>query len=196
MPHQRNGVLLQDVFPKEGLFDRPNSGLGATEAFDFHTDQAFSPNPSERPDYVTLACVRNKERAITGIVALSSVIEQLDEETIEQLSSNSFNVYTGRAHEGKGIDVGPILARDESGVITIRLGGDVEGTTPGAQHALSGLKTVLATKAPNEGIVLCPGEILGFDNTTTIHFRSSFVPESSPAERRWIRKTYICSSPK
>lgn len=191
LPHQRNGVLLQDVFPKEGLFDRANSGLGATEAFDFHTDQAFSPDPLQRPDYVTLACIRNNERAITGIVSLSSVLMQLDKETLDQLSSNSFNVYTGRSHEGKGIDTGPILIRNESGQITIRLGGDVEGTSSDARHALSGLRQALATNATSEGLLLGKGEILGFDNSTSIHYRSSFTPESSPAKRRWIRKTYI-----
>lgn len=191
LPHQRNGVLLQDVFPKEGLFERANSGLGATQAFDFHTDQAFCADPAQRPNYVTLACVRNKERAVTGMVSLADIVDELDTETIQCLSSNAFKVYTGRAHEDKGVDIGSILTVNEDGIATIRLGGDVEGTTRETQAALSQLKNILETKAHKEPIVLEPGDILGFDNTISIHFRSSFIPEPDPDERRWIRKAYI-----
>lgn len=172
---QRNGVVLQDVFPKDGLFDRANSGLGATAPFDFHTDQAFSPRSDERPNSVLLACVRNIEQATTGIVSLNDTLRPLSTSTIESLQRQDFAIFTGREAEGLGKDQTAVLFENEIG-LSIRLGGDTVGTTPDSKCALGALKASLKNQKNQNTVVLEAGQSLAFDNDTTIHFRTGFVP--------------------
>lgn len=186
---QRNGVLIQDVFPRDGLLDRPNSGLGAHQPFDFHTDQAFSADPAKRPDYVTLACVRNHERATTGIVAVSDVLEQLPADVLSILEGSQYGFYRGRPEEAIGVDTGAIIVHNKAGT-AIRLGGDTLGLSDEATEALKMLRQVLST-TPRASVALEPGEVLVFHNGITIHIREGFKPMNCQAERRWIQKIYI-----
>lgn len=189
---QRNGVVVQDVFPKEDLLDRANSGLGARAGFDFHTDQAFGDHAKERPDYVSLACIRNHEGATTGLILLDDVLADLSESAIEQLYLPKYSFFRGRLEEGLGVDSGSILSDDADGSVCIRLGSDTYGFDKESTKALDELEDVLAIKT--EEVVLSSGEILTFPNHKTIHERKGFEPMKSKANRRWVQKIYIKGS--
>lgn len=187
---QRNGVLLQDVFPKEGLFNRANSGLGATVGFDFHTDQAFSSLSTERPNKVTLACIRNNEAAVTSIISVDDVVEDIDPKVIDTLSDNYFEFYTGRPEEGLGIDYGSVIRMDGQ-TANVRLGGDTLGCNDASKFALESLREVLRNSKKSVAHVLLPGQIMAFNNLRVLHSRSSFDPHPQVNLRRWIKKVYI-----
>lgn len=187
---QRNGVLTQDIFPKNGLFDRINSGLSAAP-FDFHTDQAFSHDPTERPEIVSLACVRNKERVITGVLSVDRLVELLPPSVTEELEGAQFRFYTGREVEGRKPDVGPIFWETD-GVMKARLGGDTTGVSPDADAALVEMRKAMEHMASEgEPLILMPGDVLTFDNERSIHYRTGFEPVAEPSERRWLTKVYI-----
>lgn len=190
LEHQRNGVLTQDIFPKNGILGRVNSGLSAA-AFDFHTDQAFSHDPSERPDVVSLACVRNREGVVTGILPVEQAVQDLPTKDVDELLQPQYQFYTGRAAEGRPADLGPVLIDD--GELKVRLGGDTAGTTASAETALTSLRESLKRSAEGRGVILQPGNILTFNNQRSIHYRTAFVPESDTRQRRWLTKVYVHS---
>ena len=187
---QRDGVVVQDLFPREDLLHRPNSSFGAYEDFDFHNDQAYNLNPLQVPDHVILSCIKNIERGATRVVHLPDVLRQLDKRTIRQLGKARYRFFRGRPDEDLGVRTGPILFEDDLG-IKIRIGTDTVPITPQAETAFDELKT--AFKAVAKGVTLRAGQTLVFPNKTTPHARDKFKPAQRPEDRRWLLRVFIKS---
>lgn len=187
---QRNGALIHDVFPTEKNMDRPNSSLGATKLFAWHSDQAYNPNRGNVPAWVSLGCVRNHEGAILKVSPLEEVTTHLTEDEIAILSQPAFEFHKGRPEEALGSCVGSILG-EANGKPTIRVGTDMTFSNDQAERAFSALVNGLERSSIN--VVLAPGEIALFDNTNHVHSRSRFTPHRNLDQRRWLQRLHIAS---
>lgn len=188
LPDQRNGVIVQDIFPNEDKTKRINSIFDSKENLDFHTDQAYNANFLEVPKVVTLACIRNEERAATRVATLSVVLANLSASDIDVLKRPRFIFYTGRSHENLGVRIGPVLA-EVDGICVIRVAIDMTPLDENAESALRSLRKIMEMVACN--IVLDPGDILVLPNWFATHARNPFIPSKSEDKRRWLQRIFI-----
>ena len=75
------GRLFQDMVPKKSL-SHTQTSLGSNVELEIHTEQAFS---ELRPDILTLGCLRGDENAITYILPVNIILNQMDEAKINLL---------------------------------------------------------------------------------------------------------------
>lgn len=188
LPDQRDGAIVQDIFPKNDKTERINSSFGSKEDFAFHTDQSYNGNLSEVPSFVILSCIRNEEGGITRVIHLSTILSYLKQKDIDILKQPYFKFYTGRPDENIAVRIGPVLT-DEEGVYTIRVATDMLSINADAESALSLLRKIMKEKA--DDIVLNSGEILVLPNKISVHSRSPFIPNSHEDKRRWLQRVFV-----
>ena len=188
LPDQRDGAIVQDIFPKDDKVERINSSFGSKEDFAFHTDQSYNANLSEVPSFVILSCIRNEEGGVTRTIHLSTILLYLKKEDIDTLKQSYFKFYTGRPDENIAVRVGPVLSY-EGGVYTIRVATDMVAINSGAESALSFLRKIMKEKA--DDIVLNTGDIFLLPNKTSVHSRSPFTPNSTIEKRRWLQRVFV-----
>lgn len=187
---QRNGALVQDIFPKDGQIERVNSSFGSKGNFAFHTDQAYNINPFEVPDIITLLCVRNEERAVTRVAHLSEILPKINASDIDILKRSRFIFYTGRSYENIASRTGSILT-EINGIYSIRIGTDMIPLDKEARSALSSLQEVIESVACD--IVLSLGDIVVLPNRLAVHARSPFIQNKFADKRRWLQRVFIKS---
>ncbi len=190
---QRDGVIIQDIFPRDDALERPNSSYGSTQNFEFHTDQAYNPNFSQVPDTVMLACIRNDELASTRVAHFPRLLSLLSEADIEVLREPRYNFYRGRVEEDLDKRVSPVI-EEEDGQPIIRLGTDmsIADDHEAAKAALTNVRQTLGGIATD--IRLEPGEMLIIPNKLTPHSRSPFRPNTRNSERRWLHRIFVHAS--
>ena len=188
LPDQRDGVIVQDIFPRVDKTERVNASFGSKEDFAFHTDQAYNADVSEVPTSMTLLCIRNQERGMTRVIHLSTILKNLTQTHTEVLKEPYFRFYTGRPEENIAVRVGPVLT-DAGDLYTIRVATDMTAINPVAQAALLSLRRVMKMKADN--IILEHGDISVLPNSTTVHSRSPFNPNPLETQRRWLQRIFI-----
>lgn len=188
LPDQRDGAIVQDIFPKDDKTERINSSFGSKEDFAFHTDQSYNANLSEVPSFIILSCIRNEEGGITRTIHLSEILSYLKQEDIDILKQPYFKFYTGRPDENIAVRTGPVLT-DVEGVCTIRVATDMMSINAGAEAALLLLRKIMKEKA--DDIVLNSGDILVIPNKTSVHSRSPFTPNSHEDKRRWLQRVFV-----
>ena len=81
-----DGKLFQNIFPKKSMATEQTS-LSSTE-LEIHTEQAFS---QIRPDILSLACLRGDINAMTYILPVKTILENLSETEAELLRSPLWN---------------------------------------------------------------------------------------------------------
>lgn len=185
---QRDGAIVQDIFPKDDKTERMNSSFGSKEDFAFHTDQSYNANLSEVPSFVILSCIRNEEKGITRAIHLSTILSNLKQADIDILKQPYFKFYTGRPEENIAVRIGPVLM-DEEGVCPIRVATDMLAINTDAEAVLLLLRKIMKEKA--DDIVLNSGDILVLPNKTSVHSRSPFTPNSQEDKRRWLQRVFV-----
>jgi len=185
---QRDGALVQDIFPKREQIKRVNSSFGSKENFVFHTDQAYNVNLFEVPRIVTLSCIRNEEKAITRVIHLLEILPKLSFSEIEILKQSFFKFYTGRPHENLALRIGPVLSEIE-GMYMIRVATDMAPLNKDAQLALKSLREIMEITARN--VILDSGDILVLPNWFSVHSRVPFIPSQLENKRRWLQRIFV-----
>jgi L-asparagine oxygenase len=178
--------LVHDVFPCADQLDQPNSSAGARAPFAFHTDRSCATDYHQRPDWVTLGCVRNVERAATRVAELRHVVADLPRRHRRCLTEPNFRF--GR----QGSKVGPIVSPDTELGESIRLSTDMTPLTTEAEAAYRSLKASSAAVA--DEVVLEPGQVLFLPNRLCVHGRDPFDPHPDPEQRRYLQRIYIRTS--
>ena len=176
-----DGMLL-DVVPRDDQLDMPNTSAGSREPFDFHTDKSCTADRDERPDWVTLACVRNSEGARTSVAPVQKLCEMLDRSQLQTLAEPAF------AFGSDGGTIGPIVSASDRGW-EIRLSTDMTPLDPAAESAYRALRH--AARAAADDVALEPGHILFLPNRTCVHGREAFSPDPDPRLRRRLQRIYI-----
>lgn len=95
---QRQGSVYNNIIPRREHEVMGNSSAGSRLAFGFHTEDAFHPS---RPDYISLACMRNVERVTTTISCVDGVA--LTDEERDTLFQPRFRIAHNPIHETSGV---------------------------------------------------------------------------------------------
>jgi L-asparagine oxygenase len=183
------GRLFQDVVPTKSM-SKDQTSLGSNTELEIHTEQAFS---KLKPDLISLACIRGDPSAITYILPVKHIIDNMSQEENELLRKPLWKT---------GVDLSFKLNGHEF------IDGDIRGPLPIIQGSIDDPQLVfdqdLMTGITEESdkiikkIVdiyykhrlshnLKPGEIIIIDNRRAVHGRSPFFPNFDGKDRFLIR---------
>lgn len=186
------GQLFQDTVPDKSMANNQSS-IGSHTELEIHTEQAFS---KLRPDFLSLACLRGDPEALTYVLPLQAILENLSNEEIDLLKQPlwttsvdlSFRLYGLEFIEGDIRGPMPILSRRAEGLVFDKhpLGLVFD------QDLMRGID-ILSQKMIDKIVDiyykhriahnLQPGEIIFIDNRTALHGRSPFFPRYDGNDR-------------
>ena len=183
------GRLFQDMVPKKTLSDTQTS-LGSNVELEIHTEQAFS---KLRPDFLTLGCLRGDENAITYILPINIILDNMEERKIELLRQPLWKIGVDLSFK---MNCDKFIDGDIRGPIPIIYGTIKDPCLVFDQDLMIGINEE-AEQLKKEIIdiyykyrlshVLKPGQIIFIDNRRAVHGRSSFKPKYNGTDRFIIR---------
>lgn len=183
------GRLFQDMVPKQSL-SKTQTSLSSNVELEIHTEQAFS---DLRPDILTLGCLRGDETAITYILPVNVILNQMDESKINLLRKPLWKIGVDLSFK---INCDEFINGDLRGPIPIIYGSEKDPLLVFDQDLMIGINEE-AEKLKNEIIeiyykyryshILKPGEIIFIDNKRAVHGRSIFNPKFDGTDRFIIR---------
>lgn len=188
---EQNGRLVQNLFPiKKNSTEQISSSSKAT--LEVHTETAFR---DDRADLVALFCVRDDQEAGTTLASISSIVSQLDAETIALLHGDNFVIGVDesflRGGEQNQIKTTPVLFNNSQSMTYDRI--LMSGTSDSSQKALDMFSQ--AIDAAKKTIYLKTGDILVFNNHTTVHGRTPFEAKYNGRDR-WLKRAMIRTATK
>lgn len=183
------GRLFQDIIPTKNMKNIQTS-MGSNVELEIHTEQAFS---KLRPDFLSLACLRGDEEAITYILPVNTILENLNREEIDLLWQPLWKIGIDMSFKLNGND---FIDGDIRGPISILYGNKNNPQLVFDQDLMKGI-----TEESNKIIKkiidiyynhrisynLKPGDILLIDNRNSVHGRSIFYPKYNGYDRFLIR---------
>jgi len=174
--------FFQDIIPVRSLSSLQTS-TSSEKPLEIHTEQAFS---EDRPNYLSLACLRGDSNAVTYTLSLETLLKHLSPEEIEYLKKQMWMCR---------VDLSFILggAKDTLRGPMAILQGDrlvfdqdlMIGLTPKADKIIVRIVEIYETH--KIGTVLEPGDVLVLDNRKVVHGRSKFIPRYDGTDRFLIR---------
>jgi L-asparagine oxygenase len=186
------GNIFQDIVPNRFL-EKDQTSLGSNTELEIHTEQAFS---KLRPDLLSLACLRGDPDAITYILPVKSIIDNLSDSDVELLKQPlwktgvdlSFKINNHEFIEG---DIrGPIPILDQvyrsNGRFNLVFDQDLMvGITEESNRLIGKIVDIYYKHRISHN--LKPGEIIIIDNRHAVHGRSSFFPKYNGKDRFLVR---------
>jgi L-asparagine oxygenase len=183
------GRLFQDIVPVKNMETKQTS-IGSNTELEIHTEQAFS---KLRPDLLSLACLRGDPKAITYILPIRSIINNLSDHENRLLRQPlwkigvdlSFKLYRKEFIDGEirgpipiiyGSYDNPMLVFDQDLMI---------GITEEANAIIKKIVDIYYLYRYQHN--LQPGEMIIIDNRRSVHGRSSFSPRYDGDDRFLIR---------
>jgi L-asparagine oxygenase len=183
------GRLFQDMVPKKTLSDTQTS-LGSKVELEIHTEQAFS---KLRPDILTLGCLKGDKNAITYVLPVNIIIEQLDDYKKNLLRQPLWKIGVDLSFK---INCKEFIEGNIRGPMPIIYGPKEDPFLVFDQDLMIGINEEAET-LKNEIIeiyykyryehILNSGEIIFIDNRRAVHGRSSFKPNFNKYDRFIIR---------
>jgi L-asparagine oxygenase len=201
---EKDGQLVQDVFPVRSQRDRPsNESWGAP--LGFHTELVFSPAAPEQPfhvaapDFVLLLALRcaQDRSAATLFVEAKDVCERLSLRHLACLREPNFRLLAPysftRAGDGsrplsapvpilRGPTDAPSLAFDSAC--------GIQALSEEAEEAFLALVQGCETPALQRQVRLGPGDLLALNNNRCMHARSAFQARFD-GQDRWLQRAYV-----
>ncbi len=188
-----HGRLFQDMVPKRSAA-RTQTSLSSGVELELHTEQAFS---LMRPDWVSLACLRDAPDAATYALAARDLVAALESGEVEMLREAlwttgvdaSFRV-SGHAFV-HGDRRGPLaIIKGANEDPSIRFDQDLDwGISPEA-NALCARIVEVYPRLRRER-VLKPGQMLLIDNHRVVHGRSPFTARFDGTDRFIVRSFVV-----
>lgn len=183
------GRLFQDIIPMKSM-ETEQTSVGSNTELEIHTEQAFS---KLRPDILSLACLRGDPEALTYILPIQKLCDNLTDNEILQLYKPLWKI---------GVDLSfklnnkEFIDGDIRGPISILNGSYIDPILVFDQDLMIGI-TDEATEIKEKIIKiyyehrnkhnLVPGEIILIDNLRSVHGRSRFLPRYDGYDRFLIR---------
>jgi hypothetical protein len=185
------GRLFQDMVPIKSM-EKEQTSVGSTIELEIHTEQAFS---DLKPDILSLACLRGDTNALTHILPVKKIIDNLSSEEIVLLKQPLWKTgidlsFKLNGHEfkngdirgpmpilSKGIDISrPILTFDQDLMF---------GITPISHLMVKKIVDIYYENRISHN--LKPGQIIFIDNRHAVHGRSPFYPMYDGQDRFLVR---------
>jgi L-asparagine oxygenase len=187
------GRLFQDMVPSRAAAMTQTS-LSSTIELQVHTEQAFS---DLRPDYLSLACLRDDPCASTLIITAKEIARRCTPEEVELLRQPQWTTtidesFLGHAHHFEaGLTRGPMPvlygAHDDP---FMTFDQDLmRGTDQAAQDLLGRL--ISAYVEGRSAYTLRVGDVLILDNKRAAHGRSDFIARFDSTDRFVIRSFVV-----
>jgi L-asparagine oxygenase len=183
------GRLFQDIVPSQDM-EQFQTSLSSGVELELHTEQAFS---KLRPDILSLACLRGDHSALTYILPVQAILENMCEEELVILRKPLWKIGVDLSFKLNGNE---FLEGDIRGPFSILRGSSEHPYLVFDQDLTIGI-TEEAEKMKNKIIDLYythrikhnlkPGEILLLDNRRAVHGRSQFSPRYDGTDRFLIR---------
>lgn len=186
------GNIFQDVVPNQKL-EKNQTSLGSITELEIHTEQAFS---KLRPDLLSLACLRGDPDAITYILPVQTIIDNLSDSDIELLKQPlwktgvdlSFKINNHEFIEGDIRGPMPILDQvyRSNGRYNLVFDQDLMfGITEESNLLVKKIVDIYYQHRISHN--LKPGEIIIIDNRHAVHGRSPFFPKYDGKDRFLVR---------
>lgn len=200
---EKNGTLVQDVFPVRELESEPANEGSATE-LGFHTELTFSRDVPEQPlhvtcpDFVLLLALRcpPDRMAATVTVDAQAACNRLDEGHLAALRTSSFQLRAPHSftRDGGGRPWSPPVPLLRGSAHAPSLAFDsacgVRALSPDATAALDALRMACDDPDIQTRVHLQAGDLLVIDNNRCAHSRSPFVARYDGHDR-WLRRVYV-----
>jgi L-asparagine oxygenase len=186
------GNIFQDIVPNQNM-EKDQTSLGSITELEIHTEQAFS---KLRPDLLSLACLRSDPAAITYILPVQYIIDNLSPEDIELLKQPLWKIGVDLSFKLNNHDFiegdirGPmsILNQDyrSNGRYNLVFDQDLMfGTTEESNQLIKKIVDIYYHHRISHN--LKPGEIIIIDNRHAVHGRSPFFPKYDGKDRFLVR---------
>jgi len=183
------GHLVQDIVPVKNMENNQTS-VGSTIELEVHTEQAFS---RLKPDILSLACLRGDPNAMTYILPVDSIVDNLDSEEIAVLFQPLWKTKVDLSFKLNGHD---FIEGEVRGPLSILNGSCFDptlvfdqdlmfGTNEFAEHMITKIINIYYNHRIKYN--LKPGEIILVDNNRAIHGRSPFFPKYDGNDRFIVR---------
>lgn len=201
---EKNGVVIQDVFPTKAQRDTPSNESSAVP-LGFHTELVFSPTAPDRPfhvaapDFVLLLGLRgtSDHSAATLFIDTKDICARLSERDLRRLRSPSYRLTAPysftRGLEGNRPLSPPVpLLRGpaEAPALSFDSACGVTAESSEAQDALHALLNACTDEAIQHQIHLGPGDLLILDNKRCAHARTAFSARFDGHDR-WLQRAYV-----
>lgn len=183
------GRLFQDIIPILSM-SKNQTSLGSSIELEIHTEQAFS---KLKPDILSLACLRGDETALTYILPVKTILDNITPENYELLKQPLWKTGVDMSFKLHGND---FIDGDIRGPLSIIEGLDEDPNLIFDQDLMHGInedsekmvkKIVDVYYEHRLSHNLKEGEILFIDNKRALHGRSPFYPNYDGYDRFLIR---------
>jgi L-asparagine oxygenase len=201
---EKNGVVVQDVFPTMDQRDTPSNESSAVP-LGFHTELVFSPTVPDRPfhvaapDFVLLLGLRGAidQSAATLFIESKDICARLSERQVQHLRSPNYRLVAPysftKGTEGdrplsppvpllRGPAEAPALGFDSACGVTAE---SLE-----ARDALRALLEACTDETIQQQVHLGPGDLLILDNKRCAHARTAFSARFDGHDR-WLQRAYV-----
>lgn len=186
---EQNGHLVQNIFPIQKTENQQISTSSKIE-LGLHTEAAFHPY---KPSAVLLLCLRGDPQAVTTYAYVDEIVTHLKKSTIDVLNQPWFVTSIDesfRTHNEPDMELFCSILRkkyDETETLYELTYDEVlmRGINPQAEEALNELNDAIR-KSIRE-IILESGDLLVFNNRTTIHGRRPFQARYDGTDR-WLQR--------
>jgi L-asparagine oxygenase len=179
------GRLYQDVVPVRSMANNQTS-VGSYTELEIHTEQAFS---KLRPDMISLACIRGDKDALTYILPVKQIIDQLTTEEIQLLRQPLWKTGVDLSFKLNGHE---FIDGDIRGPLSIIHGSTNDPFLIFDQDLMFGLTTestdmikrivdIYFTHRISHNLIA--GEIILIDNHRAVHGRSPYYPNYNGYDR-------------
>lgn len=186
------GNIFQDIVPIKKM-KMEQTSLSSGAELEIHTEQAFS---KLRPDILSLACLRGDPDAITYVLPVESIIDNLSDNDVELLKQPlwktgvdlSFKLNNHEFIEGDIRGPMPILDQVYRSKCRYNLVFDQDlmfGITEESNLLIKKIVDIYYQHRISHN--LKPGEIIIIDNRHAVHGRSPFFPKYDGKDRFLVR---------
>ncbi|CEE91710.1 hypothetical protein XNA1_550035 [Xenorhabdus nematophila str. Anatoliense] len=195
---EMNGRLCHMVMPAK---NDEKSYLRSTKKLGFHTEVVNGYFIEEDPYYgqpvspeiFGLIGLRNPDRVATTLLRLEYILEELDQDTIEELMKPNFFAQSQSSFDREiSIENVPALKINKDGIIYIRYShSKLIAKEEKSRLALLALSNAINNSSKVEFISLNPGDILIINNRICLHGRSSLTDTAQfNGFDRWLLRLY------
>jgi L-asparagine oxygenase len=201
---EKDGVLVQDVFPTRSQRNTPSNESSAVP-LGFHTELVFSPAAPEQPYHVAapdfvlllgLRCAADRSAA-TLFVEARDVCERLSERHLACLQEPNYKLmapysFTCGGDGSRPLSTAVPLLRGPADAPSFAFDSacGIQALSAEAKEALSALVQACEDTAIQQQVHLGPGDLLVINNNRCMHARSAF-PARFDGEDRWLQRVYV-----
>jgi hypothetical protein len=183
------GRLFQDIIPIQSMSTKQTS-VSSNIELEIHTEQAFS---KLKPDILSLSCIRGDPKALTYILPVKFILDNLSQDEIAMLREPlwltgvdlSFKINGNEFIDGDIRGPMPILSGKETDPILVFDQDLMKGITEESDNMIKKIVDIYYKHRLYHNMQT--GDIILVDNRRAVHGRSPFSPKYDGYDRFLVR---------